>query len=134
MMPSAQPFQNMKQMIIVNATLKLPSTKLAAQIAQASAGAYIEAAKMDRKIWLKEGRPQVVLKALSEDDLQDLLTKAERRNLPIFRVKDVDGANAGCITCIGIGPVSEVQIEQLTLVLDFYGWAHQYAQNARLSA
>ena len=133
-MPATQTFQNMKQMIIVNAALKLSSQKLATQMALASSGAFIEATKTDRKIWLKEGRPKIVLKALSEDDLQDLLAKAERRNLPIFRVKDTDAPTTDGLTCIGIGPTSEAQIEELTTLLDFYGWVRQHALNARLSA
>lgn len=133
-MQPAQTFQSMKQMIVVNAALKLSVHKLAAQMALASSGAFVEASKTDRKTWLKEGRPQIMLKALSEDDLQDLLVKAERRNLPIFRVKDTDEPSTERITCIGIGPTNQAQIEQLTMVLDFYGWVRQHARNARLLA
>ena len=83
MLQPTEIFQNMKQMIIVNEALKLPEEKLAIQTAQASTGAYIEANKTDRKIWLKAGKPQIVLKALNEDDLEDFLLKAERLKLPI---------------------------------------------------
>lgn len=134
MLQPPQIFKNMKQMIVVNAALKLSTEKLAVQMARASAGAFIEADQLDRKIWLKEGRPQIVLKALSEDDLQDLLSKAERRKLPIYRVANggqVD-SGAGSLACIGIGPVCDTQIEMLTMVLDFYGWVRQNALNARV--
>ncbi len=131
MMQSAQILRNMKQMIIINAVLKLPKEKLVAHIFQASVGAFIEAAKADRKTWLKEGRPKIILKALSEDDFQDLLLKAERRKLPIFRVEDVDASPTSGIACVGIGPVCDTQIEQLTMVFDFYGWVRQNALNAR---
>lgn len=131
-MRPAQTFQNMKQMIIVNAALKAPAEALAVQMACASAGALIEANKFDQKIWLKAGRPQIVLKALDEEDLEDLLSKAERRKLPIYRVNNTDISTDQDIACIGIGPVCDLQIEQLKMVLDFYGWVRQHAMNARL--
>ncbi len=131
-MSTAQTFKNIKQMIIVNVALKVPKEKLAVQMARASAGAFIEANKFDRKVWLKAGRPQIVLKALGEEDLEDLLSKAERRKLPIYRVNNTDISTDPGIACIGIGPVCDLQIEQLKMVLDFYGWVRQNAMNARL--
>ena len=130
-LPISQIFQNMKQMIIVNETLNLPTEKLAVQMAQASSGAFVEANKKDRRIWLKAGRPQIILKALSEDDLQDFLSKAEQRKLPIYRVEDADASPTGGIACIGIGPACDAQIEQLAKVLDFYVWVRQNALNGR---
>ncbi len=56
-------------MIIVTTALKVPKEKLAVQVAHASAGAFIKADKFDRKTWLKEGCPQIVLKALDKEDL-----------------------------------------------------------------
>jgi peptidyl-tRNA hydrolase len=131
-MRPAQNFQNMKQMIIVNAALKMPTDALAIQMARASAGAFIAANKSDRKIWLKAGRPQIVLKALGEEDLEDLLSKAERRKLPIYRVNNTKISTDQGIACIGIGPVCDLQVDQLKMVLDFYGWVRQNAMNARL--
>jgi len=126
-MQPAQTLHNTKQMIIVNSTLKMPKEKLVAHICQASVGAFGEATKADKKIWLKEGRPKIIAQVLCEDDLQDLLIKAERRNLPTFRAKDLDG-----VICIGIGPVCDTQIEQLKMVLEFYGWVRQNAVNTQL--
>lgn len=124
-------FQNMKQMIIVNETLNLSKEKLAVQMAQASTGAYIEANRTDRKIWLQAGKPQIILKALNEDDLEDFLLKAERLKLPICRIKDTDlgASNADAITCLGIGPATNAQIDQLTNVFNLYCWVRQNVLN-----
>jgi len=124
-------FQKMKQIIAVNTTLKLPTEKLIAQMIKASTGAFGKADKVNRKIWLKAGRPQILLKALSDDDLQDLILKAERRKLPVYRLEeDVDTATRS-IACISIGPAADAQINQLIMVLDFYGWVRQNASNVR---
>lgn len=124
-------FEKMKQIIAVNTTLKLPTEKLIAQMIRASAGAFGKANKANRKIWLKAGRPQILLKALSDDDLQDLILKAERRKLPVYRLEEDTDAVTRSIACISIGPASDVQISQLIMVLDFYGWVRQNASNIR---
>lgn len=131
-MHPAQTFQNMKQMIIVNAALEMPKEALAVQMARASSGAFIEANKFDRKAWLKAGRPQIVLNALDEEDLQDLLSKAQRRKLPIYWENNTDISTDDGIACIGIGPACDLQIEQLEMVLDFYGWVRQNVVNVHL--
>lgn len=131
-MRPSQTFENMKQMIIVNAALNMPKDELAVQMARASSGAFIQANKFDRKIWLKAGRPQIVLKALSKEDLQDLLSKAQHRKLPLYLANNTNISTDDDIACIGIGPVCDSQIEQLTMVLDFYGWVRRNATNARL--
>jgi peptidyl-tRNA hydrolase len=113
--------QKTKQIIIVNGALKLTTEKLVAQLKQASAGAFRAADADARKMWLVAGRPKVIARTLGEDDFYDLLLKAQRRKLPLYRVGD---------GTLGIGPTCEAQIEQLTTLIDLYMWVRQNALNA----
>lgn len=120
MISSTQPLQKTKQIIIVNGMLKLSTEKLVTHLQQASAGAFRAADANARKMWLVAGRPKVIARTLGEDDFYDLLSRAQRRRLPFYRVGD---------GTLGIGPVCEMQIDQLTMLLDLYGWVRQNALN-----
>ena len=126
-------FQNVKQIIVVNETLKQPKKKRAAQMAQASAGAFFEAGKDVKKAWLKEGRPKIVLKALGADDLRDLLSKAEKRKLPIYLVEDKvrPSSATATVACLGIGPVCDEQVNQMMDIFNYYCWVRENAFNVR---
>ena len=115
---------------MVNETLKLTKKKRAAQMAQASAGAFFEAGKDAKKAWLKEGRPKIILKALGTDDLRDLLSKAEKRKLPICLVEDNLQASPA-VACLGIGPVCDEQIEQMMDIFNYYCWVRENVLNVR---
>ncbi len=67
----------MKQAIVVNNALKLPKGKLAAQVAHAAVGAFLEADEPAQTAWLEEGMPKVVLKVETEEDLLHLQARAE---------------------------------------------------------
>ena len=106
----------MKQVIIVNLSLKLPKGKLAAQVAHASVGAFVEAGDDARVNWLEEGMPKVVLEALQADDLLSLYDQALQNGLPACLVEDAGRTvvPAGTLTCLGIGPASDAEIDRLT--------------------
>ena len=53
----------MKQVIIVNESLKLPKGKLAAQVAHAAVQGFINASTGAKRRWLKAGMPKVVLRS-----------------------------------------------------------------------
>jgi peptidyl-tRNA hydrolase len=131
---TAQVFHNMKQIIVINEALKAPEEKRVAQVARASVGAFLEAGKNARKTWLHEGRPKVVLNAFDEEDLQDLLSKAERRRLPIYLVGDTGQAatSTGSVACLGIGPACDTLVDELMEVLNFYRWVRENVANAKL--
>lgn len=59
----------MKQVLVVNAALRLPKGKLAAQVAHAAVGAFLEAIPSAQQRWLEEGMPKVVLKGSSVEEL-----------------------------------------------------------------
>lgn len=120
MKSSTQTLQKTKQIIIVNGALKLSTEKLVENLQQASAGAFRAADANAKKMWLVAGRPKVIARTIGEDDFYDLLLQAQRRKLPLYRVGD---------GTIGIGPVCEIQIEQLTTLIDLYMWVRQNALN-----
>ena len=106
----------MKQAIVVNAALRLPKGKLAAQVAHAAVGAFLEAATSAQRTWLEEGMPKMVLKGNSVEELLRLHTLARQRHIPTCLINDAGRTvvPAGTVTCVGIGPASDNEIDKLT--------------------
>jgi peptidyl-tRNA hydrolase, PTH2 family len=106
----------MKQVIVVNQALKLPKGKLAAQVAHAAVGAFVEADDDARINWLEEGMPKIVLGAADEVELQRLLKLAMQSGIPALLVEDSGRTvlPAGTITCLGLGPAPDDEIDALT--------------------
>ncbi len=106
----------MKQVIVVNQSLKLPKGKLAAQVAHASVGAFVEAGDDARVNWLEEGMPKVVLQVEDAPDLLTLYDQALQLGLPACLVEDAGRTvvPAGTLTCLGLGPAYDEDIDQLT--------------------
>lgn len=106
----------MKQVIVVNQALKLPKGKLAAQVAHAAVGAFVEAGDEARVDWLEEGMPKVVVQAQTEADLLKLLDLAVQNGIPAILVEDAGRTvvPAGTITCLGLGPARDELIDRLT--------------------
>jgi peptidyl-tRNA hydrolase len=111
--------QALKQVIIVNAELALPKGKLASQVAHAAVAAFLEAAPTARAAWLGAGMPKVVLKAANEPALQELHAKALAAGLPVALIQDAGRTVVveGTVTCLGIGPATEGELEPLTSTL-----------------
>jgi len=107
---------HVKQVILVNESLAMPAGKLAAQVAHASIGAYLQADTTAVKAWLAEGMPKVVLACASADELRRLLRAAEAKRLPADLVVDAGRTvvPAGSVTCLGIGPAPDSAIASLT--------------------
>ncbi len=106
----------MKQVIVVNQSLKLPKGKLAAQVAHAAVGAFVEAEDDARVNWLEEGMPKVVVQANDEQELRHLLDMAIQAGIPACLVEDAGRTvvAAGTITCLGLGPAADDEIDFLT--------------------
>jgi peptidyl-tRNA hydrolase len=106
----------MKQVLVVNASLKLPKGKLAAQIAHAAVGAFLEASAQAQRRWLAEGMPKVVLKDISADNLVALESAAVQRQLPVCLIRDAGRTviPSGTITCLGLGPAEDQEIDAVT--------------------
>ncbi len=106
----------MKQVVIINESLKLPRGKLSAQVAHASVATFIAASSRNQQAWLEEGMPKVVLSASNERELTEYYEKALSANLPTKLIKDAGRTvlAAGTITCVGIGPAPEEDIDPIT--------------------
>jgi peptidyl-tRNA hydrolase, PTH2 family len=105
-----------KQVIVVNDSLKLPKGKLAAQAAHAAVSAYLEASTEAQQHWLEEGMPKVVLKAVDEKSLQQLLQTAQSAGIPAALIEDAGRTviPEGTITCLGLGPAVESMLDEIT--------------------
>jgi PTH2 family peptidyl-tRNA hydrolase len=106
----------MKQVIVVNEALGLPCGKLAAQVAHASVGAFLEAKHSERAEWLATGMTKVVLACASTEVLLALQERAVAAALPQFLVADAGRTviAAGTVTCLGIGPAADQAISAIT--------------------
>ncbi|WP_456482387.1 peptidyl-tRNA hydrolase Pth2 [Methanopyrus sp.] len=107
-----------KQVIVVRGDLELSRGKLAAQVAHASLGAFLRAKESGAPVeeWLKEGQKKVVLECEDEEELLELHELAKRRGLPSFLVRDagLTELEPGTVTCLGIGPEREEEIDRIT--------------------
>lgn len=106
----------LKQVIVVNEDLQLPTGKLAAQVAHAALAAYLNAPPDVRRQWLAEGMSKIVLKAKDENELLKLHADAARLALPVALVRDAGHTMlpAGTMTCLGIGPADAAAVDSVT--------------------
>lgn len=106
----------MKQVIVVNEVLKLPRGKLSVQVAHASIASFLVAKPDFQQAWLKVGMPKVVLLAGSEEDVLSIYKLADDSGLPTQLIKDAGKTvvSAGTITCVGIGPAQENDVNKIT--------------------
>src|SRR5262245_61994525 len=106
----------MKQVIVVNDSLKLPPGKLAAQVAHAAVAAFLSAGPEAQRQWLQEGMPKVVLQGEDEAFLLELEALAEARGIPAHTIRDAGRTviPAGTVTCLGLGPAPDEVVDSLT--------------------
>ena len=106
----------MKQVVIINESLKLPRGKLAAQVAHASVASFLASSSSHQQTWLEVGMPKVVLSASSEEEVIEYYQKALTANLPTHLIIDAGKTviAAGTITCVGVGPATEKEVDQIT--------------------
>jgi PTH2 family peptidyl-tRNA hydrolase len=107
---------NVKQIIVVNESLKLPRGKLAAQVAHAAVAAFLEASEEAKQLWLANGMPKVVLSSQSAEELRQLKYAAEERGIPACLIADAGKTilAAETITCLGLGPSPGRDLDELT--------------------
>jgi len=109
----------MKQAIVVRTDLKMGRGKVAAQVAHASLSAA-EAARQRKPGWYEgwksEGQAKIVLKVDSEEVLNELFQKAKSVGLPASLIQDrgLTQIEPGTVTCLGIGPGPDSEIDGIT--------------------
>ena len=105
-----------KQVILVRRDLKLPKGKLAVQVAHASLDV---ASKSDKKLlerWKNQGGKKIVLEVADEKELIKYMSMAENEGFKVALIKDAGHTvlEPGTITCLGIGPDIEEEIDKVT--------------------
>ena len=105
-----------KQAIVVRTDIELGKGKLAAQVAHAAVGAMKNSGRYAVKKWESEGSKKVVLKVSSLKELKSIRNKAKSAKIPSFIVKDagLTQLTPGTVTCLGLGPTEEKNLDQIT--------------------
>ncbi len=109
----------MKQALVVRADLKMGKGKVAAQVAHASLSAAEEAQQKKPRwydSWKDGGQAKIVLKVDSEEALRELFRKAKSAGLPASLIEDkgLTQVDPGTVTCLGIGPGPETELDAIT--------------------
>jgi len=116
-----------KQAIVVREDLKMSPGKLAVQVAHASVGAihnrsgiYLPPATLEN--WFNEGFRKIVLKVPSMKEIIALEGKCIEQNIPWYSVYDfgLTELEPNTLTCIGIGPDLNENIDKITGKLGLY--------------
>lgn len=101
-------------MMLIRKDLKLSRGKLAVQVAHASVTA---AEKSEfKKDWLSHEQKKVVLTTENLNELFELFEKAKREGLPCALIRDAGHTEIppGTVTCVGIGPAPDKDIDTVT--------------------
>lgn len=111
-------FRN-KMVIVTRTDLKLSPGKLAVQVAHAAVNCAFHC-KKERPRWFRswedEGQKKVVVKAASVRDLYELKSIAQGLGLSTSLVQDAGLTEVapGTVTCLGIGPGPNPEIDKVT--------------------
>jgi PTH2 family peptidyl-tRNA hydrolase len=108
-----------KIVVAVRTDLKLSPGKMAVQVAHAAVSCSMLAREKNRKVfdaWFSEGQKKVVVKVKSVEELYMLRDQARLRSLTSSLVADAGLTEIppGTVTCIGIGPAREEDIDPVT--------------------
>ena len=108
-----------KLVVVVRADLKLKPGKIATQVAHASVNCAF-ACRKSRKKWFKKwyeaGQKKVVLKAENLETLRQLQQETRQSKIPHSMITDAGLTEVppGTVTCLGIGPAPEKEIDAIT--------------------
>ena len=115
-MAQNRPTEEIKQIIVVDASLGLPPGKLAAQVAHAAIIGFLRAPPKAQRAWLEAGMTKIVLSCGSAEELLEVAARADQAGLPTGLVRDAGRTvlAAGTATCVGVGPAEAAEIDQIT--------------------
>lgn len=108
-----------KLVIIVRHDLKISPGKMAAQVAHAAVSSAMRAKSEKKEIysaWMREGQRKVVLKIEDLAALEQIERKASSAGIITEKITDAGLTEVppGTITCLGIGPAREADIDRIT--------------------
>ena len=111
--------QEMKQVILVRADIKMPKGKCAAQCSHAAVEATLKSPKRKVERWREDGMKKIVLKVKDRRELGQYKKKAEQAGLITALIKDAGHTvfKRPTITCLAIGPDDEEVIDEVTSAL-----------------
>ena len=106
----------LKQVIVVRSDLNLSPGKLAAQVAHASLFSAGNADDAVVERWKAQGSKKVVLVAKNLKHIQQLHEKCKQLGIAHSVISDagLTELKKGTVTCIGIGPADEKNINKVT--------------------
>ena len=106
----------MKQVILVRKDLKLPKGKLAAQVAHACLESCLKTERRKLDTWRSEGGKKVVLEVENEKELFKYKQMCEDEGLKTALIIDAGRTVVapGTITCLGVEPCEEKDIDAIT--------------------
>ena len=109
---------DVKQVIVVRKDLKLTKGKMSAQVAHAAVEAYRlsrDVSPQTTKVWLNEGAKKVVVYVEDQAELMMLMKKIPT-SIPTKLIIDagLTQLEPGTMTCLGIGPYYEQEINKYT--------------------
>ncbi len=108
-----------KLVLVVRGDLKLSNGKTAVQVAHAAVSCALSCKKQHpvrfRK-WYSEGQKKVVVKVGGLKELYQLKAQAEQSGLTTALISDagLTEVEPGTVTCLGIGPASNEEIDPIT--------------------
>ena len=108
-----------KQVVVVRQDLKLPKGKLGAQAAHAAVESVLISLKKNKETvesWRRQGQKKVILKVEDEKDLYKYVQAAKDSGIITAVITDAGKTviAPGTVTCAGIGPASEDEIDSIT--------------------
>jgi PTH2 family peptidyl-tRNA hydrolase len=114
--------EELKQVILIRADLKLPKGKAAAQAAHASVEAVLRSNSDTVDTWHAAGMKKIVLKVTDEKELLRYQQAAKAKGLVASLITDAGKTVVapGTKTCLAIGPAPETIIDSVTGELPMY--------------
>jgi len=108
--------ENYKQVILLRQDLKLPKGKAGSQIAHAAVEATLKSDKKIVEKWKKQGAKKIVLNVSDEKELFKIMNILKDENIKVALIKDAGHTvvDPGTITCLGVGPDLEENIDKVT--------------------
>lgn len=111
--------ESVKMVIAVRKDLDLGKGKMAAQVAHAAVSCALKAEKEDKKMfkeWVRTGQKKVVIKLANLEELMKLQREASLRGFTNYIITDAGLTQIapGTVTCLGLGPADEGEIDSLT--------------------
>ena len=108
-----------KLVVAVRTDLKLSAGKTAVQVAHAAVSCAVQCLQKEKKkfsSWMDEGQRKIVVRVKNLEELHSLREEARRNGLITSLIADAGLTEipAGTVTCVGIGPAENQEIDIVT--------------------